>query len=560
MRFIPAILLICFCPPLKAAEFTLASKIDVVTVFPRGAEILRIAKIQLLEGAHVITIPDLPAEADLNSIRVEGRATGALEVGAVDARRIQVLRRDSETQKSKRRQLEAELERQGDELNALQADIEVKEVQKRYIENLAALPSAGQPASGGAQIRPQEDWVQLLALIGTSLANVQQSLLKHRQQMREVKRRIEDLKKQLAQLAPQQVQRTEAKVSVIAGEELTADLVVRYQVRNARWQPLYDARLETGSRNVPARLSLTRRASIAQSTGEIWENASLALSTARPSGRSGAPDLYPVTVDFYEPAVPAQAPIVQMEPMPEKLTNSNSRKTVQARAKSLRSALPLIKQRKADLNIGSYQAVFKVPGRLTVKNTGDTKRVKIETISLEPSLSVRSVPKFDAQAYLYAKIKLPAGVAPILPGQTMLFRDQTFVGRGRIPQLAGGEQYELGFGADDAVRVKYNKIAESRGETGIISSSRTDQRKFKISIKNLHERPIAYSILDHRPESLNDDIKVELLGSTKPTLENVKDRRGVVAWEGMLAPDQKHIIDFGYVVTWPAEKQIQYSR
>ena len=81
----------------------------------------------------------------------------------------------------------------------------------------------------------------------------------------------------------------------------------------------------------------------------------------------------------------------------------------------------------------------------------------------------------------------------------MLFRDRTFVGKGRLPQLVGGENHELGFGADDAVRIKYNKIGETRGETGIISSSRTDQRKFKISIKNLRERPIAYSILDQRP-------------------------------------------------------------
>ena len=42
---------------------------------------------------------------------------------------------------------------------------------------------------------------------------------------------------------------------------------------------------------------------------------------------------------------------------------------------------------------------------------------------------------------------------PILPGQVSLFRDGTFVGNGRLPLLSPGEEHELGFGVDDAVRV-----------------------------------------------------------------------------------------------------------
>ena len=44
---------------------------------------------------------------------------------------------------------------------------------------------------------------------------------------------------------------------------------------------------------------------------------------------------------------------------------------------------------------------------------------------LEPALSSRSVPKFDTNAYLYAKVKVAKGT-PLLPGQVYLFRDGTF--------------------------------------------------------------------------------------------------------------------------------------
>lgn len=558
MRFLFGALAVLLAFQVEAAEISASSTIDAVTVFPRGAEITRTTKAQVAAGNHTIVLQDLPAEADLNSIRVEGRATGRLEIGAVDARRVQVLRKDSEAQQSERRKIEDEIESQSDRLEALQAEIETKEIQKRYIENLAGLPAAA-PALRGGGARPQEDWAHLLGLIGTSMADVQQSLLRQRIKVRETKRVIEDLKKQLAGLAPRQEQRTEAKISVTAGEALTADLLVRYQVRNARWLPLYDARLETGSRNVPSKLVLTRRAAIVQGTGEEWNDVQVALSTARPSGRSSAPDMPSITVDFYEPPKPMVSAAPENDYSRREGRLRSADRVASAAARKVQPMRPIL-EREADVDIGGYQAVFKVPDRITVPNTGDAKRVKIETIALEPSLVVRAVPKFDARGYLYAKMTLPKGIAPVLPGQAMLFRDKTFVGKGRMPQLVGGEEHELGFGADDAVRVKYDKIGESRGESGIISSSRTDQRKFKISIKNLHERPIAYSILDQRPESLNEDIKVELVGKTRPTQQNVKDRPGVVAWEGKLAPDQQFDIDFGYVVSWPANKKIRYSR
>ncbi|MEM6497750.1 MAG: mucoidy inhibitor MuiA family protein [Pseudomonadota bacterium] len=538
-----------------AADLTVESKIDAVTVFPRGAEIQRVAKVEVPEGAHTVILSDLPEGTDLNSIRVEGRASGSLEIGAVDARRKDILRRDNDQSKSARRKLEDAIEEQTDLLAALNSKIESREIQKRYVENLASLPtSGGRPSSNEG--RPQQDWVQLLALIGTSLGEIQDATLQLRVQVRETTRKIDDLKKELAALAPQQVRRTEVKVRVTASSELEADLIVKYQVRNARWTPFYDARLETGSRNVPSKLSLTRRASISQQTGEEWSDVNISLSTARPSGRSGAPEIYPIKVDFQPERPPAPAARPQAESaVPRAMGQLRSRRVAKAAA-----APVLVQERAADIQTSGFQATFKVPDRINVSGTGDAKRVKIETLNIEPSLVVRSVPKYDTTAFLYAKMKLPKGIAPLLRGRVILFRDQTFVGRGRLPQLSSGEIHELGFGSDDAVRIKYNKIGETRGETGLISSSRTDQRKFKISIKNFHERPITYSILDQRPESLNEDIKVELVGKTKPTESNVKDRSGVLAWEGKLGPEQEKVIDFGYVVSWPSGKKVQYRR
>jgi hypothetical protein len=54
--------------------------------------------------------------------------------------------------------------------------------------------------------------------------------------------------------------------------------------------------------------------------------------------------------------------------------------------------------------------------------------------------------------------------------------------------------------------VRHSIGEERRGEAGIISSTRTDERTFRIVVKNLHERSIAFSILDQVPVSLNQEI------------------------------------------------------
>lgn len=114
----------------------------------------------------------------------------------------------------------------------------------------------------------------------------------------------------------------------------------------------------------------------------------------------------------------------------------------------------------------------------------------------------------------------------------------------------------MGFGADDLVRVKYAVSDEKKGETGIISSSKTDNRNFKITLKNLHERPMPFMVIDQVPVSQQQDIRVDLTARPQPTKQNVEDKRGVLSWEGQLAIDEEKVIEHAYRVSWPAAKSI----
>lgn len=544
----------------RAEEIDTASRIGAVTVFPMGAEVTRLAKVEVAEGEHTIVFRDLPAGAIEGSIRVEGSATGRLEIGSVDTRRLFVPRADAEASASERRRLETELQRLRDQRSTYEAEVQGAETQRALIGNLAQLPMRPAPASGGAA--EQEDWKAVLALITSATADAQRTIVAAQVRIRDLDHRIEDLEKKLREVAPERTERTEARVFVVAHAPLEADITVRYQVAHASWTPLYDVRLVTGTKTVAPSIELVRRAAISQRSGEAWDDVELVLSTTRPTAGASAPDLAPMIVDFEAPPKPMAR--TERRSMKADRMGGGLNSFAQEEDATVAAALPApepaaVEEQSAVTVQAPFHALFTVPGRLSIPETGETKRVQLGTETMEPALTIRTVPKVDAKAYLYAKFNTPKG-APLLPGSASLFRDGTFVGAGELPLLSPGEEHELGFGIDDLVRVRHAISEQKRGETGLISTSRTDSRHFRISVKSMHERALALAVFDQIPVSADQEIKVELVGQTAPTRKDVDDKRGVLVWDGTLEPDEEETIEFGYRVSWPSEKAVIYRQ
>ncbi|MCH9765323.1 MAG: mucoidy inhibitor MuiA family protein [Alphaproteobacteria bacterium] len=547
--------------PAMTADVALSSRITAATVFPSGAEISRIGSINVQQGEHTLIIKDLPAETITESVRVTATATGRLAIGSVDARKVFITSSEAASADVRRKELEDALHRLRDKESDLNAAIQAAQTQNDLIANLAQLPTRPAPAASPGE---HTDWREILSVISSASADAQRAKSDAAQQLRDLKQQISDTQKELSKLAPAKQRRTQVKIFVEAAVPLEGDVTVRYQVRNASWTPFYDARLVSGAKAIKPKLDLIRRASITQRTGEPWNQVAITLSTTRPKAGAAAPELQPMTVDYRpEPRPVAMAPpapeMDALSDMAEESRTRSSRSRASRMARKERKKIAPAKPKVARVVNAPFQALYQVPGRLDIPATGEVKRVLIAQETTEPKLVVRTVPKSDAKAYLYAKFIVPEG-SPVLQGKVSLFRDGTFVGTGTLPVLASGEDHDLGFGIDDSVRVRYNIEQEKRGETGLISTSRTDNRSYKISVKNLHERAIDIVVEDQVPASKNQEIKVVTTGNFKPTRSDVDDRRGVVAWDFPLKPGEERVFSFGYRVTWPSERSIVYGR
>src|SRR5262245_45175001 len=158
-----------------AADIQATSAVDAVMVFPQGAEVRRVAKVRIPQGAHTVVLPDLPAQAQPPSIRVEGKASGRLEIGSVDSRRLSVPRGDAEAVASARRRIEAEIEKLRDERSLIVAEQQAAEAQRTFLTNLLQLPTRPAPAAPG--VAAGEDWGKVLGLVAKELAPANKAIL-----------------------------------------------------------------------------------------------------------------------------------------------------------------------------------------------------------------------------------------------------------------------------------------------------------------------------------------------------------------------------------------------
>jgi uncharacterized protein (TIGR02231 family) len=533
--------------PVFAGEFTAISRIDAVTVFPRGAEVTRLISLALPAGEHNLIIGDLPGDIDVASVRVEGFSATGLAIGSVDVRAEVVSSDDTE---ARRKEIEARIEALETEMGSLERAIADQNFQKELLSALGRI--AINPRRGeGQAIITAGDLEQLLDVAAGRLKTMTDTVTAAEARQRAIAKEIEELRRQEQLLAPQQTYRTVLTIALTADAGGEARFAVRYGVEAAGWSPVYDARLDTGSSERAPAIALVSRAEVLQRSAETWPDVALTLSTARVTGATEAPELQP------EPLAP-RPPVAPMEMGAVRQKAAPMAPGLQSEELSADQAMAGNRAREdeAQVDVAGFQALYQIAGRQSVGNAGEAKGVRIATQDMNATLEAVSVPRLDTNTYLTARFTL-AGEAPSLPGAVMIYRDGVFLGRGSLPLLNPGEEHALGFGLDDRVKVKRAETLRKSSQTGIISTDNVEERAYSTEIENLHARAIAVRLIDRMPFSTHEDIKVEMLaGMTGPDERNVEKKRGIMAWTRSLKAGAKETINFGYRVSWPKEMML----
>jgi uncharacterized protein (TIGR02231 family) len=291
-----------------------------------------------------------------------------------------------------------------------------------------------------------------------------------------------------------------ARVQLAASEAGEVELSLTYRVPCALWRPEHTARLESApsddSGGEPASRAVrwTTAAVLWQRTGERWEDVELTLSTARPA-RAASP------------------PLLREERLALRKKTEHERQRVVVDAREQTVAV-------AGLDRGA-RAVSEMPGvddggepvslspaeRVTIPSTGKPVRVDVLAVSLEAAVDRVVYPERSAAAHVRATMTWRASV-PLLAGPVRVALGPSLVGRGRVGFSAQGEPFELGFGADDAVRVRRH-VDETRDTVMVLGTQRV-RRVVNVWVSNLSGAARGLKVIERVPVSEIADVEVQL--------------------------------------------------
>lgn len=520
-----------------------------VTVYPDGARVTRVIEVDLAGGEGVVSAGDFPAGLDPASLRVEAVATTPLTIGAIDARPPRAADPPAG--------LDDDIEALRDERTRLDGRIEAATARRKFVESFAkrspAMGEKGEP-------RSLEEWKAAFAAVEDEVASAEKAIGEARVQQRDIDRKLKRLEAEHTRKPPHKM---EVRIGVSAAAATHATLAVSYNVRGARWTPLYDARLDSGKGGRSPALEVVRRAEIVQGTGEDWTDVGLTVSTSRTVKGGSAPELRPLVVG--PPPVTAATPqavnrAAPAAPPAPRVFGFVGGGTFDGKPKNDDAGeADIAVEEAASADTGGFDVVWRIPGRVTIAANEGARNLRIAAMTIAPDLSVHATPSRDTTAFLQAAFRDPED-APLLPGQVSIYRDGAYVGRSAMAMTAKDGDVRLGFGADDGVRIERTTVGQVDGSIGLIMSSKTARREFRTTVRNGHDGPVHVVLEDQVPVSESDDVKVEVLAlTTPPSDKDVRGRRGVMAWNLDLKPGETRDVRIGWQVRWPSDQTVIYT-
>lgn len=509
----------------------LESRIDAVTVYPRGADVTRVARIALTPGANVVMLDGLPGNVD------PGRLTALADDERVEVRFIRLdVQEQREAFDAEAGRLEASIREVRDAIEAIDDEIAAAELQLKFLEGLAreyAGSERGEAAAGRADIA---SWQQAMDTIGTGAGAAMEKIREARKLRREEEKELSLLERELENKRGRRAASTRLAVSLASQAELETDLRVTYFQRRARWSSSYAAYLDTDVSS----LRLTHEAQVGQTTGESWQDVRLALSTGNPGGAMQAPGQDSRFLDLFDPRPSRTLAREAYDGMPEPALVLNE--TVVSAARSAP---------------GRYAAVYPAAERATIPNLADqSQNVALAEYRVSVSLVTRATPRQNARAYLTARYTHDSAT-PLFAGPMRVFVDGAFMGQTRLPELLSGTEAALPMGPDRQVEVIVTDQGGEKGREGFLTARNTRLTDYVFEIVNRHSRATDVEVHDYYPVPRDERIEVSVPGSaTEPDEQDLEERPGVLAWRKALQPGERWRINHRYEVSYPGDTAI----
>lgn len=550
-----------------------------VTVYADRALITRRGTIELEAGEHTIRINQLPLFFH-DSLRASGEGPQGMRILDVDITKAF----HSRPPDSVIQEIEDALEQLNQQKQILHARQESLKERRQWLHALGEQSRDFARGLAQGQMKPQDcsDFFSFMA--NQSLQDAQSSITLDRevqQLQREIDARRRELGEKGGSKQPDRLAATVA-IDLPTGGEVTIDL--SYIVGNASWHPQYDVRVEIDEQS-QGDVELTYVGMVQQSTGEVWDNVELSLSTARPSLAAVPPEIKPWYLSVYTPPLPppmmrpmsASAPMAAPGGFAKKSRVMHERASAFSEAEdmdgfmqeapysstgyggdeqiTLAAAQPVQAQVATALVERTGSAfVFRAGRSVNIPSDGSPHKTIIARDRIPCEFDYVSAPILEENVHLRATVT-NTSERTLLTGDASIFLSGEYVGTTQLKMTAPTERFKLFLGIDDAIKVE-RKLTERSVDKGNLLQNdlRRSTYAYQIKVHNYAGAPRKIEVRDHLPVSQHERIKVKTL-QVQPQPEE-RTRLELLTWTFTLAADGEQKLDYRFVVEHPQNLQV----
>ncbi|GAA4293023.1 DUF4139 domain-containing protein [Aestuariibaculum suncheonense] len=194
---------------------------------------------------------------------------------------------------------------------------------------------------------------------------------------------------------------------------------------------------------------------------------------------------------------------------------------------------------------------FEVDIPYTINSDNKSYAVDMVNYKLPADYQYYAIPKIEKEAYLVANINNWEQYS-LLEGEANIFFENTFVGKTILDTRFASDTLEISLGRDKNVSVNREKITDYTSKK-FVGTKKEESRAWSISVKNNKSKAINMVVLDQVPVSKLDEIKVDIIESSKAKLDT---DTGELKWEFDISPNEKKEFDLHYTVKYPKNRNL----
>ncbi|MGM0686778.1 MAG: DUF4139 domain-containing protein, partial [Promethearchaeati archaeon] len=187
---------------------------------------------------------------------------------------------------------------------------------------------------------------------------------------------------------------------------------------------------------------------------------------------------------------------------------------------------------------------YELPSPVTIE-AGEKKPVDLSTEKLDSKTIYYWYP--DGMMEVVAENEVVNGNSALMAGTAKIYADGEYVGETSIPFTSPREKRTLGTRIAHHVKAEKKLIDKNIEKAGLTRGKLRREYVYRLTIENLSKRTIEIEVVDRIPHSNEPDLRVKTdLKKVNPD----KHRLGVFTWHLKIPSEEKHIIEYEYVIEW----------